>query len=71
MTKKFWKFVKGNGCSPGYGVHKIQYIPGETVEVEDADPDKSIQCSSGIHCIDFSDEQYDYENIAFGPKTIL
>ena len=70
MTKKFWKFVTEDGCSPGkFG--KIKYIPGETIEVEDADPDKSIQCSSGIHCLDFSNEQYDDHNIVFGPKVAI
>ena len=71
MTKKFWKFVTEDGCSPGkFG--KIKYIAGETVEVEDADPDKNIQCSSGIHCIDFSDKQYNPCNIImFGPKVAI
>ena len=70
MTKKFWKFVNEDGCSPGrFG--EIKYIPGETVEVEDADPDAEMQCSSGIHCLDFSDEKYDDHNITFGPKVAI
>ena len=69
-TKKFWKFVKKDGYSPGeYKV--IKYIPGETVEVKDADPDPKIQCSSGIHCLDFSDGMYDDFNITFGPKVAI
>ena len=70
VTKKFWKFVDGNGCSPGsFGV--IKYITGETVEVKDANPNENIQCASGIHCLDFSDEQYDEHNMVFGPKAAI
>ena len=70
VTKKFWKFVNEDGCSPG-DFDKIEYIPGETIEVEDADPRKNIQCSSGIHCLDFSDEKYNSCNIVFGPKVAI
>ena len=70
MTKKFWKFVTEDGCSPGkFG--KIKYIPGGTIEVEDADPNTKKQCASGIHCLDFSDGMYDDENIIFGPKVAI
>ena len=70
MTKKFWKFVTKDGFSPG-GCGSIKYTTGKTLEVEDANPDKSIQCSSGIHCIDFSEKEYDYSNIIFGPKVAI
>ena len=70
MTKKFWKFVNEDGCSPGgYGV--IKYTQGETVEVKNTNLDKERQCASGIHCIDFSDKQYDPCSIMFGPKVAI
>ena len=70
VTKKFWKFVNEDGCSPGVCV-TIKYTPGETVEVKYADPNPEIQCASGIHCIDFSDEKYNSRNIVFGPKVAI
>ena len=70
MTKKFWKFVTEDGRSPG-DYKPIKYTPGETIEVKDTDPRKNIQCSSGIHCLDFSDEKYNSCNIVFGPKVAI
>ena len=70
MTKKFWKFVTEDGCSPASD-NVIKYIPGGTVEVENANPDPEIQCASGIHCLCFSEKQYSRENIAFGPKVAI
>ena len=70
MTKKFWKFVTGDGRSPG-DYSQIKYTPGKTVDVEDADPNPERQCAAGIHCVDFSDEKYDIINIVFGPKVAI
>ena len=70
MTNKFWKFVTEDGCSPRV-YDSIKYIPGETIEIKDADPDKTLQCSSGIHCLYFSDEQYNEYNVLFGPKVAI
>ena len=51
----FWKFIGKDDKSIGkFG--KIHYIPGETIEVLNANPNKTIQCSSGIHCFAFTDQ---------------
>ena len=70
MTKRFWKFVSENGCSLGYH-GKIHYVPGEIIEVKSTNMDKTIQCASGIHCLNFTDQKYDMHNMIFGPKVAI
>ena len=71
---KFWKFVSSDGYSLNGGrgaSNSIYYSPGKVIEVSNANPDTTIQCSSGIHCIAYTRDKINDENILYGPKIAI
>ena len=68
--KKFWKFIGEDNKSLTDTYMKIEYKVGETITIKDCDMNK-VQCSNGIHCLDFTAEKYEYRNILPGPKVAI
>lgn len=68
----FFKFVDGKDMSLSYTSNAIHYVKGKTIEVKDANPDSTVQCGSGIHCILFDGTKpIDDNNILFGPRIAV
>jgi hypothetical protein len=69
---EFFKFISQKDKSLNKQYDRIKYKIGKKIEIKDADMDRSIQFSTGIHCISMEDNSpINYENVSFGPRVAI
>lgn len=68
----FFKFIGEDGYSLSRSTGGLHYVPGKYLNVPNANPNKKIQCSSGIHCLLMdSDKPISSTAVIFGPKIAI